>query len=308
MEVNMKIKSLLKYLPTFIFCGFIFVFMILWIVIPKEHYSPQEKRVLADFPELNFETLFSGSFQKELDTYLSDHMPARNFFVGLNADYELFSGRNGSKGIYLGTDYYLFPKPAQATENLTKNAGYIKEFAEDIDIPVYMTVLPSSGFIYSSRLPWNHEEYRDDELIAGFAKELGSKVNYVDSVELFKEKSALSQLYYRTDHHWTSAGAYECYNNLGAAMGYEPFAKDKFRKESVNGFYGTSYSKSALWFVTPDTIELWSCEDQSADAVSVEISDGNDKKSGPERPLFSYPVWCKLNLASYARPAAGTGS
>ena len=184
MEVNMKIKSLLKYLPTFIFCGFIFVFMILWIVIPKEHYSPQEKRVLADFPELNFETLFSGSFQKELDTYLSDHMPARNFFVGLNADYELFSGRNGSKGIYLGTDYYLFPKPAQATENLTKNAGYIKEFAEDIDIPVYMTVLPSSGFIYSSRLPWNHEEYRDDELIAGFAKELGSKVNYVDSVEL----------------------------------------------------------------------------------------------------------------------------
>ena len=63
-------------------------------------------------------------------------------------------------------------------------------------------------------------------------------------------------------------------------MGYEPFAKDKFRKESVDGFYGTSYSKSALWFVTPDTIELWSCEDQSADAVSVEISDGNDKKSG----------------------------
>ena len=276
----MKVKKFFKYLPTFIFCGFIFTFMIFWIFLPKEHFSAQEKRVLADFPELNFETLFNGSFQKELDTYLSDHMPARNFFVGLNADYDLLSGRNGSKGIYLGTDYYLFPKPAQATDNLTKNADYIKEFAEDIDIPVYMTVLPSSGFIYGDKLPWNHEEYKDDLLISEFSKNLGSKVKYVDSVDLFKEKAASTQLYYRTDHHWTSAGAYECYKNLGAAMGYEPVEKEKFNKESVKGFYGTSYSKSAFWFVTPDNIELWSCTDQSPDAVSVEIADGDDKKTG----------------------------
>ena len=280
MEVNMKVKNFFKYLPTFIFCGFIFIFMILWVVMPKDHYSAQEKRVLADFPELNLETLFNGHFQQELDTYLSDHMPARNFFVGLNADYELLSGRNGSKGVYLGKDYYLFQKPAQDTDNLVKNAGYIKEFAEDLDIPVYMTVLPSSGFIYGDRLPWNHEEYRDDELISEFGKNLGSKVNYVDSVELFKDKADSVQLYYRTDHHWTAAGAYECYMNLGSAMGYEPVEKDRFKKESISGFYGTSYSKSALWFVTPDSVELWSCTDQSEDAVSVDISDGNDKKTG----------------------------
>ena len=280
MEVNMKIRNFFKYLPTFVFCGFIFTFMLLWIIIPKEHYSPQEKRVLADFPELTAETLFNGSFQKELDTYLSDHMPARNFFVGLNADYELISGRNGSKGVYLGSDDFLLPKPAQGGENLIKNAGYIKEFAEDIDIPVYMTVLPSSGYINSDKLPWNHEEYKDAELIEGVKNALGSKVKYFDSVSLFEEKASSRQLYYRTDHHWTSAGAYECYCGLGSAMGYAPVAEDRFNKETIDGFYGTSYSKSALWFVPPDNIELWECIDQSSDAVSVEIADGDDKKSG----------------------------
>ena len=112
----MKLKKFFDYLPTFIFCGFIACFMVLWIALPKEHYSPQEKRVLEDFPELTFETLFNGNFQKELDTYLSDHMPGRNFFVGLNACYDLASGRNGSKGIYLGADNCLFPKPAQGGE------------------------------------------------------------------------------------------------------------------------------------------------------------------------------------------------
>ena len=118
-------KKVLSYLPAILFIGFIFVMMVLWLVLPKESYSPQEKRVLADFPELTTETLLNGDFQKELDTYLSDHMPARNFFVGLNADYDLLSGRNGAKGIYLGQDVYLFPKPERNDENLEKNAGFI---------------------------------------------------------------------------------------------------------------------------------------------------------------------------------------
>ena len=298
----MKLKKFFDYLPTFIFCGFIACFMVLWIALPKEHYSPQEKRVLEDFPELTFETLFNGNFQKELDTYLSDHMPGRNFFVGLNACYDLASGRNGSKGIYLGSDNCLFPKPAQGGENLAKNAGYIKEFAENIDIPVYMTVLPSSGYIYSDKLPLVHEEYCDGELIDGFAKALGDKVRYVDSVKLFEEKSGSTQLYYKTDHHWTAAGAYQCYSELGKTMGYAPVPEESFTKETVSGFYGTSYSKSALWFIPPDDIELWSNASQPAGSVTVEISDGSDKKTGDSyffreqlRNDDKYPVYLDGN-------------
>jgi hypothetical protein len=63
-------------------------------------------------------------------------------------------------------------------------------------------------------------------------------------------------------------------------MGYKPVPESSFNKEKVDGFYGTSYSKSALWFMQPDTIELWTNKEQPADSVSVEITDGKDKKSG----------------------------
>lgn len=272
-------KKVFQYLPAFLFCGFIFVMMGLWLVLPKTLYSPQEKRTLAEFPELNGNTLLNGDFQKKLDTYLSDHMPGRNFFVGVNAVYDLASGRNGSKGIYLGEDGYLFPKPAEGGENLLKNAAYIKEFADDSDIPVYMTVIPSSGYVNRDKLPWNHESYRDNEWIGAFCGQLGEKVHFVDVQETFVETAADTQLYYKTDHHWTSRGAFECYQALGKTMGYTPLAESAFEKETVSGFYGTSYAKAALWFLPPDDIELWHNRSQGKDAVKVNIKDGADSKS-----------------------------
>ena len=67
----MKLKQALKYLPAVLFVGFISVMFLLWLILPKQHYSAQEKRVLADFPTLNAETLFNGNFQKELDQALT---------------------------------------------------------------------------------------------------------------------------------------------------------------------------------------------------------------------------------------------
>lgn len=277
--VIMKIKNAIRYLPAFIFCAFIFTFMVLFFALPKEHYSAQEKKVLADFPSVTAETVFNGNFQKELDTYLSDHMPFRNLFVGLSADYELVTGRNGKKGIYLGKDGWLFPKPTKKTELLSKNAEYISEFAGNVDIPVYMTLIPSSGYINSDKLPLNHEVYEDDKLISDFGSALGDKIHFIDVTQALKESSENDQIYYRTDHHWTSLGAYNCYRFLGETMGFEPLERDSFDVEVIDGFYGTSYAKSALWWVKPDTIELWKNRSQTDDSVTVTITDGEDEKT-----------------------------
>ena len=164
----MKIKNIIKYLPAVIFCGFIFAFALFYFVSPKSDYSAQEKRKLSDFPEFTLEKLADGTFQSGIDDYLSDHITARNFFVGFSAEYELVTGRNGSKGIYLGSDSYLFPKPTKDSEILSQNAEYINEYAEYSSIPVYMTVIPSTGYINSDKLPFNHEEYKDNELISSF--------------------------------------------------------------------------------------------------------------------------------------------
>lgn len=272
----MKIKNIIKYLPAVIFCGFIFAFALFYFVSPKLDYSAQEKRKLSDFPEFTLEKLADGTFQSGIDDYLSDHITARNFFVGFSAEYELVTGRNGSKGIYLGSDSYLFPKPTKDSEILSQNAEYINEYAEYSSIPVYMTVIPSTGYINSDKLPFNHEEYKDNELISSFKNKLSENIKFIDVTEAFKEKAKSEQLYYKTDHHWTSKGAFECYKLLGNAMGYEPVDESEFSVETIDGFYGTSYSKSALWTLPPDKIELWSRKNQPEDSVSVEISDGRE--------------------------------
>ena len=258
--------------------------------------------MLSSFPEITAEKVVNGDFQKGLDTYLSDYVPGRNFFVGLSADYELVTGRNGNKGIYLGSDGYLFPKPTKDTELITTNAGYIKEFAETSDIPVYMTLIPSSGYVNQNKLPLNHEEYIDDKLIDKFSNALGKDVNFIDVRSVFKEKAESEQLYYKTDHHWTSAGAYECYKLLGDRLGYKPVTEENFEKETVDGFYGTSYSKAALWWITPDKLELWKNKNQSEKSVSVTISDSDVTKENDSyffREYFNkddkYPVFLDGN-------------
>ena len=313
----MKIKKALQYLPAFFFILCIFAFMILYFVLPKSDHSSQEKRNLAEFPETNAETIFEGKFQRELDTYLSDHIPGRNLFAGIGSFYELLCGQNGSKGIYLGSEGYLFPKPSKNKENLLKNAEYISEFADSSDIPVYMTLIPSSGFINKAYLPINHEVYNDDELIKDFSGSLSKSVRFKDITEDFLSEWDSKQLYYKTDHHWTSEGAYECYSLLGGLMDYAPVPESSFRKERINNFYGTSYSKSALWTVSPDKMDLWSNQEQPEGSVKVEIRDGSDVKSS-ESYFFlerlneddKYPVFLDGNhsLVTITNSAAKGGT
>lgn len=49
---------------------------------PREsEYSPDENRTLAAFPELTVESLFSGKFGKDMETYLLDRFPLRNAVI-----------------------------------------------------------------------------------------------------------------------------------------------------------------------------------------------------------------------------------
>ena len=92
---KMKKTKIIDFMPAIIFFGFIFVIMILLFVLPKSEYSAQEKKKLADFPEMNVEKVVNAEFQNHLDTYKSDHVPERTFWKGLSSDYELEVGRTG---------------------------------------------------------------------------------------------------------------------------------------------------------------------------------------------------------------------
>ncbi len=253
-----KKEQLKRYAPTLLFCVFIAVMTVLFFVLPKQSFSPDEKRVLEENPKFTLDSLADGSYGKSVENYLSDHFPGRKFFVGLNAYYNLYSGRNGSSDIYFGKDGYLINAPITWNqENLQKNLDHINTLAQQISAPVAVSVVPSTGYIMEDKLPSVHRPYHDQEILQEVSSSLDPSIQYIDLQQAFQEQSGEQQLYYKTDHHWTSAGAYLGYQILGQQLGFTPTERDVYQVETCGGFYGTSYSHSGYWLSAPDTIELW---------------------------------------------------
>ena len=64
-------------------------------------------------------------------------------------------------------------------------------------------------------------------------------------------------IYYRTDHHWTSTGAYYAYKLLCDTLGLTPFDTAAHTVLTADGFYGTHYSKARTPDAEPDTITYY---------------------------------------------------
>ena len=78
--------------------------------------------------------------------------------------------------------------------------------------------------------------------------------------DLFKDESDALTLYYNTDHHRTTYGAYLLYIEVCKELELTPYPESYFQKQTVcTDFYGTDFFRSCLprFFVSSDSIELW---------------------------------------------------
>ena len=238
-----------------LFCGFLAVMAVLYLVLPKTDFSETEKRELADFPAFSWESLSSGQFGREMETYMADHMPGRNFFVGVNAYYDLLSGRQVSKDIYLAENHRLVEAPAVWNQaQIDKNMKYINKFAETLGQKVDLILVPSAGSMLQYSIQGIHDSYSDDTFIQEIYGLAGENVDTMDLVKVFQFRD---DLYYRTDHHWTSKGAYLAYRAYMEYLGRDYAQQECFTVESFDGFRGSTYSRSALWLTPGEPIELW---------------------------------------------------
>lgn len=259
-----------KHIASIVFALFLLIMAALFLLLPRADFSANEKRVLADAPALTAESLKDGSFSSDLERFVADHVPAREAWVGIHAYTQQLLGENGLSGIYRGRDGYLIAAPGELdTGRLRANIGYLRDFAAGTGLDAAVMIVPSAGYILSDKLPANHEPYWDDTLFSVLAEEAGD-MRVVDLREAFRASDA--QLYYRTDHHLTSAGAYEMYGAFCAAMGRaaQPFSCTG----TSAGFYGTGYSRSGLWLTEPDTLEIW----ENSGDYTVRICDGDKER------------------------------
>lgn len=286
-------KKASKHLPAIVFLIFIFSVSVLFIALPKKEYSENEKRYLSEFPKLTVESFFSGDFGVDFEKYLSDHMPMRTFFVGLNSYYNNLLGNPLSNGIYNCKDGYLINDPP-TYERLDINFSIIADFAKENDVKTSMVLAPSTGYVCSDLLPNKHIIFKDDEYFEK-AKDVltDADVDFVDMREPLKNayKNG-TQVFYKTDHHWTSSGAYLAYSELSSVLGFEKKDKKRYDITEYDNFYGTTYSSSGFWLTNPDTIETWESKDIKANSITVTITEGDETTTSDS--MF-YPDHLKNN-------------
>lgn len=296
-------KKAYKFLPAAIFLIFIVGMLVLFLVLPKKEYSSSEKRYLQQAPEFTFSSLLSGDFGEDFEKFLSDQTAGRNFWVGLSAYYNYAIGNNGSNGIYLCKDGYLVNDPEDMS-GLSRNIGFIEEFAEKSSVKPVVLIAPSTGYVCDDILPAVHKEYKDDAEFEQMKAALPD-ADYVDVRELFKNTydNGLNQIYYKTDHHWTAKGAYTAYTALADALGYTANPESAYEVTEYPGFYGTTYSSSGYWLTDPDTVEVWDRHlNDEKNPITVTITDGADT-IGQEGMFFyshleeddKYPIYLDGN-------------
>lgn len=303
---NTNKNNVAKFLPTFVFLIFISALGIWFIFSPKLEYSSAEKRYLQKFPEVSLESVSSGEFGTEFESYFADHFPKRELWVGMNAYYNFGLGNNGANGVYNCGDDYLVNKPVSTENNISKNSDAIIDFKNTIDTPVTVMFAPSTGYVCDDVLPKFHDTYNDDVYFEDVSEKFAeSDISFVDLRQSFKDEYKNgSQLYYKTDHHWTTLGAYTAYTELCKQLGITPASKDKFEVETYDDFYGTTYSTSGFWLTPPDEIEVWNNPANADKNIRVEITEGTNTEEYTSMYFYDhleeddkYPVFVDGNHA-----------
>lgn len=267
-----------RYVPAFVFLIFIFGMAVWFLFNPKSDYSSSEKRYLQQFPDVSVDKVLDGTFGTDFESYFADQFPARSFWVGLNAYYSLDTGNNGANGVYNCGNGYLINKPVSTDNKLEKNVNTIVKFKNTIDVPVTVMFAPSTGYVADDVLPAVHDKYNDDTYFEQISSTLSANgISFVDLRKTFKDTYANgNQLYYKTDHHWTTLGAYTAYEKLCEQLNITPAPKEKFDIKTYSGFYGTTYSTSGFWFTQPDSIQIWDNPENTDKNIKVKISEGTN--------------------------------
>ena len=262
-------KKLRNRIITVVFCAAIFLLPVLFLLLPKENFSEREKRYLAEMPTLSAESLASGEFTEKLGVFVADHFPGRAFFVGVNAYFDQLAGRQMSKDYFKAWGGRLYARPVENDpEVLNANLEYINDFARSIaqtetGIPVSLMLVPSSGAVLLE-----DPEYRDGEIISYVYERAATR--HVDLLEAFRASADPGSLYYRTDHHWTSEGAFQAACAYRKSLGLPHPVQEEFTRMRHEPFYGSSYAASGLWLTKPEGLELW----YSGNMLQVENESG----------------------------------
>lgn len=235
---------------TIVFIGFFVLISGVSLIIKDREFSPNENRYLAEVPELSWDNILSGKFQDGLEDYLRDQVCFRDGWITVKTGIQKACGDTDIGGAYVGKDGYDFEKitPEDVDEKqVDRNIKAVEDFfmtaSETIDKQkLSFLLVPTSGLVMQEKLPKNARLFDQAKYIDQVQKAM-KDYNFVDVRDTLMDHND-EYIYYKTDHHWTSAGACLAYDAWSERTGGEVEKEDGLAKNVVSDkFRGSLYSK-----------------------------------------------------------------
>ncbi|MBE6848235.1 MAG: hypothetical protein E7503_08965 [Ruminococcus sp.] len=226
-------------------------------------YSENENRYLQSSAKPTWEGVLDGSWQEDITAYMSDQMPMRDTWTALQSKMQQWLGKKEIAGVYLGKDDFYFEKCTAADIShgrFAANVQAVAALAEALpQSSLYFLPAPTAGLICREALP-SYAPYYDEsgkmELAFGLLENRGCTV--VDLRTDFAARTdSGEQLYYRTDHHWNTRGAFAAYEAFAQAAGLTAMTEEEADLKIISeSFRGTLDAKVLDAAGPTDTVEV----------------------------------------------------
>ena len=284
-----------------LFASILFIISLLNLFTPQRIFSDRENRFLETLPKLSLESIMDGKFNEKFQDYSADQFIFRDKWISLKSRLDLLALKKDNGRVYFGENDYLFEVEEDLDEKkFLKKMEKINALKKAIDIPLDIMLIPTKSTIVEEFLPYGAPVIDEIKLLEDIEAKLDRSIGLFSPLKTFKNSS--EKVYYKTDHHYTSLGAYLGYSYYMEQIGEKPYDLDFFEREIVTeDFLGSLFRKSSYYSGKSESIEkfipkekivldiLKNEKDQLEDLYDESFLEKSDKYSfflGGDHPLL----------------------
>ncbi len=234
-----KLKNIIV---TVSFAALIFGLSVSFLLKPPTEFSDSERRALLQFPALSVNSVLSGKFMSDFESYTLDQFPLRDGFRTVKAlvSKHIFNQQDNN-GIYVHNGYAAameYPLNSDSITNAANKFNFIKQKYLNETNSIYLSLIPDKNFFLakeSGRLSLDYEK-----LVKQLCEEMQDE-KYIDIFPLLSIDD-----YYKTDTHWKQENIVDVAEKLLDEMETQADFSSLTENTLDVPFYGVYYGQSAL--------------------------------------------------------------
>jgi len=269
----------MKYLLSILFLSIIYLCGLLFIILPHDKVSVNEKRSLSPFPILTSNNYLTGKYTDSIDFYYSDNFLFRDHLIALSNKLKEKRGiKNLNIKIYTKNEKAGNLIEKNKIENNIKAADTINILNNDNEYQNIKSVIVyknralqmfsgskkvAASFsklmgeykltfpdvnVYCMAVPVGGDFYLPNNInknneIKFIDALYASLVNGVIPIRAYESLKPHYKEYlqFNTDHHWTGRAAYYAYEAFCNTIGISQVPMEKLNRKVIKGFLGTLY-------------------------------------------------------------------